>query len=90
MVNTHNWRIEKVVGSLAINGTVFQFLTEYSKFTFQDGVLLHQSENKFAGGVNTAVLQLRRLTLGARLPDTRFMPSDKITTKAKQDQNDII
>jgi outer membrane lipoprotein-sorting protein len=90
LVNTDNWRIEKVVGNLAINGTVFQFLTEYSKFTFQDGVLLHQRENKFAGGVNTAVLQLRLLTLGARLPDARFMPSDEITTEVKQDQNDII
>ena len=89
-INTDNWRIEKVMGSLAINGTVFQFLTEYSKFTFRDGVLLHEMENKFAGGVNTAVLQLRRLTLGARLPDTRFVPSNEIRIKAKQDQNDII
>jgi outer membrane lipoprotein-sorting protein len=90
MVNTDNWRIEKAVGSLAINGTVFQFLTEYSKFTFRDGVLLHERENKFAGGVNTAVLQLRRLTLDAKLPDTGFMPSDDNTTEAKQDQTDII
>jgi len=90
LVNTDHWRIEKVVGSLAIHGTAFQFLTEYSKFTFQDGVLLHQRENKFAGGVNTAVLQLRRLTLGARLPDTKFMPSNEIRTEAKQDKNDII
>jgi len=90
MVNSGNWRIEKVVGSLAINGTVFQFLTEYSNFTFRDGVLLHERENKYAGGVNTAVLQLRRLTLDAKLPDTRFMPRDEITTEAKRDQNDII
>jgi len=90
MVNTDNWRIEKVVGSLTINGAVFQFLTEYSNFTFRDGVLLHERENKFAGGVNTAVLQLRRLSLGARLPDTRFMPSDEIPTEVKQEQSDII
>jgi len=90
MVNTDNWRIEKVVGSQAIKGTVFQFLTEYSKFAFRDGVLMHERENKYAGGVNTAVLQLRRLTLDARLPDTGFMPSDEITTETKQDQNDII
>jgi len=90
MVNTDNWRIENVVGSLGINGTVFQFLTEYSNFTYRDGVLLHERENKFAGGVNTAVLQLRRLTLDVKLPDTRFMPNDEITNEVGQDQNDII
>jgi len=90
MVNTDNWRIEKVVGSLAINGKAFQFLTEYSNFTFRDGVLLHERENKFAGGVNTAVLQLRRLTLGAKFPDSRFIPSDENTSEMKQDQNDTI
>jgi len=88
MVNIDNWRIEKVVGNLAVDGTTFQFLTEYSRFTFQDGVLLHERENKFAGGVNTAVLQLRKLTLDARLPDTRFLPSDEIPTEVKQDQSD--
>jgi hypothetical protein len=53
-------------------------------------VLLHERENKYAGGVNTAVLQLRRLTLDAKLPDTRFMPRDETTIKVEQDQNDII
>jgi len=89
IVNIDNWRIEKVVGNLAVNGTTFQFLTEYSKFTFRDGVLLHQRENKFAGGVNTAVLQLRRLTLDAKLPETRFILSDETPIEVKLDQSDI-
>ena len=76
-VNATNWRIEKVVGSLAINGSIMQFLTEYSDFTFRDGVLVHRHENKFAGGVNTAVLQLRQITLDADLQDADFLPGDK-------------
>jgi hypothetical protein len=90
IVNTDKWRIEKVVGSLAINGSEMQFLTEYSNFTFRDGVLLHERENKFVGGINTAVLQLRRITLDAVLKDTYFLPDDQDVTQTKQDQHDII
>lgn len=78
VVNTGKWRIEKVVGTLAINGSEMQFLTEYSDFTIRDGVLIHQRENKFAGGVNTAVLQLREITLDAELKDTSFLPNVEI------------
>ena len=90
IVNTDKWRIEKVVGSLAINGSKMLFLTEYSNFTFRDGVLLHERENKFVGRINTAVLQLRRITLDAVLNDTHFLPDDQDVTQTKQDQHDVI
>ena len=50
-----------------------QFLTEYSDFTMGDGVLIHQREKKFAGGVNTAVLHLRDIPLDADLKDANFL-----------------
>ena len=90
IVNMDKWRIEKVVGRLAINGSEMLFLTEYSNFTFRNGVLLHQRENKFVGGINTAVLQLHRITLDAVLKDTYFLPADKDVTQTKQDQHDVI
>jgi len=90
LINTNNWHIEKVVGSLAINGSKMQFLTEYSNFTFRDGVLVHERENKFAGGVNTAILQLRRMTLDAELKSTDFLPNGDVLTQLTEDQSDII
>jgi len=78
VVNTENWRIESVVGSLPVNGTAMQFLTEYSGFRFRDGVLVHERENKFAGGVNTAVLKLRRIMLDAELKDADFLPGKDV------------
>lgn len=74
LVNQDTWRIEKVVGTLTINDAEMQFLTEYSDFKFVDGVLVHQKENKFAGGMNTAKLQLRGVTFDASLDDETFMP----------------
>lgn len=89
-VRIDNKRIEKVVGSLAVNGSAMQFLTEYSDFVFQDGVLVHSKENKFAGGVNTAILQLRRITFDADLTEADFLPdSDKLDSPVQQ-KNDII
>lgn len=75
LINRDNWRIEKVAGSLLVNGNEIQFLTEYSDFTTIDGVLMHQKENKYAGGVNTAVLQLRKVTFDVQFDDDRFVPS---------------
>jgi len=74
MVDRENWRIEKVAGSLLANGKEIQFLTVYSDFKVIDGVLMHQKENKFAGGVNTAVLQLRGVTFDAVIGDETFVP----------------
>lgn len=74
LVNMESWQIEKVVGTLSINGSEMRFLTEYSDFAFVDGVLVHQKEKKYAGGVATAVLQLRQIELQADLPDERFLP----------------
>jgi len=72
MINTENWHIEKVAGSLLMNGNEIQFLTEYSDFKVIEGILVHQKENKFAGGMNTAVLQLRKITFDASIEDRQF------------------
>ena len=72
MINKENWHIEKVAGSLLMNGNEIQFLTEYSDFKVIEGVLVHQKENKFAGGMNTAVLQLRKIAFDARIEDRQF------------------
>jgi hypothetical protein len=75
VVNSNTWRIEKVVGGLAINGQEFRFVTEYSDFAVRDGVLVHQRENKFAGGTNTAILKLRQIMLGKKISDGHFSPN---------------
>ena len=75
MINQENWRIEKVAGSLLMGDKEIQFLTEYSDFTTIDGVLVHQKENKFASGMNTAVLQLRNIHFDASIDYIKFVPS---------------
>lgn len=77
-INPDTWRIDKIVGSLAIHGGEMQFVTEYSDFVMHDGVLVHRRENKFAGGVNTAVLSLRNITLDAELHDADFTPGETV------------
>jgi hypothetical protein len=74
LVNMDTWRIEKVVGTLTVNGTEMRFRTDYSDFEFVDGVLVHRKESKFAGGVHTAILQLHRVTLDADLDSRLFLP----------------
>jgi len=83
-VNSKTWRIEKVVGGLAINGQELRFVTEYSDFAFRDGVLVHQKENKFAGATNTAILQLRQIMLGKKISDGHFSPN--YTSSERDDQ----
>lgn len=73
-VNRENWRIEKVVGALIIGGGEMNFVTEYSDFDWVDGVLVHKRENKFAGNVNTAILQLRNIEFGVAFDDDTFTP----------------
>jgi outer membrane lipoprotein-sorting protein len=67
-------QIVKVVGTLAINGTKMQFVTEYSEFAMVDGVLVHHRENKFVGNTNTAVLKLRRVELNVEFDEDEFAP----------------
>jgi hypothetical protein len=74
LVNKENWHIEKVAGALMMKDREFQFLTEYSDFAVVEGVLVHHKENKFAGGVNTASLQLRKITFDTRIDDSQFKP----------------
>ncbi len=74
MINRENWHIEKVAGVLLMNGNEIQFLTEYSDFAVIDDVLVHQKENKFASGMNTAVLQLRNITFDAKFDEKLFNP----------------
>ncbi len=88
MINPDAWRIEKVVGSLTFGGRQMQFVTEYSEFVMQDGVLLHRRENKFVGHVNTAVLSLRKVTLDAPLDDADFDAGGTGNTKGKPGHDD--
>jgi hypothetical protein len=90
MINMANWHIEKVIGSMSINGSDMRFLTEYSDFMTQDGVLIHQRERKYAGAVNTAVLQLDRITLNADLNDENFQPDSKVDASLPSSKDDII
>ena len=90
MVNMTNWRIEKVIGSMTINGTDMRFLTEYSDFKFHDGVLVHERENKYAGAVNTAVLQLGHITLDADLNEDFFRPDAEVATPSNSSEDNII
>lgn len=74
LVNKENWRIEKVAGSLLFNGREIQFLTEYSDFAFVEGVLVHRKENKYASGMNTAVLNLHQISFDTELDEDIFSP----------------
>ena len=74
VVDSHTWRIVKVVGTLSINGATMQFITEYSEFAMVDGVLIHHRESKFVGRTNTAVLKLRQVRLGVDFDDEEFSP----------------
>jgi hypothetical protein len=74
LVNKENFHIEKVAGVLNMGGQEIRFLTEYSDFAVIDGVLVHQAENKFANGVNTAKLKLSRITFDAPLDGEMFKP----------------
>jgi hypothetical protein len=71
-VNRDSWRIEKVVGILAVGAGEMSFVTEYSDFAWVDGVLVHQRENKFAGGINTAVLRLREINVDVAFDEAEF------------------
>ena len=73
-VNRGNWRIEKVSGVMSINGNEMQFLTVYSDFAVVEGALLHHKENKFAGDVNTAVLNLKKVSFDVEFEDSHFVP----------------
>jgi hypothetical protein len=76
VVSTETWHIVKVVGQLSMNGTAMQFVTEYSEFAMVDGVLVHHRENKYVGGMNTAVLRLQRITVDADFDDDEFEPRE--------------
>lgn len=74
VVSTDTWHIVKTVGQIAMGGATMQFVTEYSEFSKVDGVLVHHRENKFVGGMNTAVLRLKRIEVDARIDDEVFAP----------------
>ena len=76
-VNKESRRIERVAGTLKINGNLMSFVTEYSDFKMVDGVLVHQREDKYAGTVNTAQLQLRRIEFDASFGQGYFDPPEK-------------
>ena len=71
LVNRDTKRIERVVGTLNMGGREMAFRTDYADFKVVDGVLMHHSEDKYAGGVNTAFLTLKSLKLGVEhAPET--------------------
>lgn len=74
VVSTETWHIVKTVGQLAMGGAAMQFVTEYSEFSKVDGVLVHHRENKFVGGMNTAILRLKRIEVDAEFDDEEFAP----------------
>ena len=74
MIDRDHWRITKVLGTQTIGDREMRFLTEYSDFRFVDGVLIHHGENKFAGNVNTAILELRRVQLDVNFDSSHFLP----------------
>jgi hypothetical protein len=76
VVSTDTWHIVKVMGKLSINGAAMQFVTEYSDYSMVDGVLVHHRENKWVGGMNTAVLRLQRITVDADFDDDEFEPRE--------------
>lgn len=88
VVSTDTWHVVKTVGLLTMGGAAMQFVTEYSEFSKVDGVLMHHRENKFVGGMNTAVLRLKRIEVDARFGDDEFTPRrnriDPINTLRRQ------
>jgi hypothetical protein len=90
LVNMANWHIEKVIGTMSINGTEMRFLTEYSDFKFRDGVLVHEKENKYAGAVNTAVLKLDRIIFDADLNEEHFQPDGEVVPASSATDDDLI
>ncbi|MEE9542239.1 MAG: hypothetical protein V3V95_00465 [Thermodesulfobacteriota bacterium] len=71
-VNSETFRIELVVGRLKMGPREMEFRTEYSKFKLVEGVLMHHKENKFAAGMNTALLFLRQIKLNEEHADKLF------------------
>ena len=66
-----------------------QFRTEYSDFSFVDGVLIHQKENKFAGDVNTAKLRLRHVEFDAEFNPYEFTPHEPEDFEPAEDGDSI-
>ena len=64
-VNKNTMLIDKVTGTLLINGASMTFLTEYSDYKEVGGVMIPHKEIKYAGNVNTAVLKLRKTQFGS-------------------------
>jgi hypothetical protein len=64
-VNKQSMLIDKVIGTLVMNGASMTFLTEYSDFKAVGGIMMPHKEIKYAGNVNTAVLTLRETQFGS-------------------------
>jgi hypothetical protein len=75
LVNKETWRIEKVAGTMSMGKGKMEFLTEYSDFRMVDGVLMHHKENKYAGNVNTARLELLKIEFDSNLDPGDFHSS---------------
>lgn len=63
-VNRQTLLIDKVTGTLMMNGAAMTFLTEYHDYKAVEGIMMPHKEVKYAGNVNTAVLTLRDTYFG--------------------------
>ena len=68
-VDPKTFYITTVVGTLSMGGQSMSFVTRYSDHKMAEGVLMPHHEVKYAGNVNTAVLELKSV---------RFVTADEI------------
>lgn len=63
-VNRKTLLIDKVTGTLEMNGNAMTFMTEYHDYKSVEGVMLPHKEVKYVGTINTAVLTLQKTQFG--------------------------
>jgi hypothetical protein len=71
-VNAKTFLIDAVIGKMKMGPREMEFRTEYTDFKLVGGVMMHHTENKFAAGMNTALLTLKQIKLGEKHPDSLF------------------
>lgn len=60
-VSKKTYLITKVIGELRVGVKTMAFITHYEDYRNIDGVMVHHKEIKYAGNINTAVLELRAI-----------------------------
>lgn len=62
IVSKRTHQIQQAIGRLKMGPRQMQFLTRYEDFKKRNGVLVPHKEIKFVGGMNTAVMTLKKMT----------------------------